>query len=247
MLRTLCSAILRMGSRNAAAARSSVGRSEFDERAASDAYSTTRRGDLACRHQCQEHVCPTLSETAPALSRSSLFRFLTVMNEEAKLTVECFIIAYLYLSRFAAKSGTVLTRSNWRPLLMTSLLLASKVWDDLSMVNKDFSIILEWLELTQINRYELAFLKQLEWNVSVAASEYASVYFELHDQCCTVRTAKLVKPLTVSGARSLSINAENVGAATVGPLAPPPAELQPNGRRASNLPPLGQRGRAVLA
>ena len=113
------------------------------------------------------------------------------------------------------------------------------------MVNKDFSIILEWLELAQINRYELAFLKKLQWNVSVQASEYASVYFELHDQCCTVRTTKLVKPLTVSGARSLSINAENVGAAVVGPLAPP-AEPQPR-RRAMNLPPLGQRGRAVLA
>ena len=65
-------------------------------------------------------------------------KFITAMTESAELTIEC-VISSIYLARYMSMSGAQVTRSNWRPLLSTSLLLASKVWDDVSMVNSDFA------------------------------------------------------------------------------------------------------------
>jgi hypothetical protein len=62
--------------------------------------------------------------------------------------------------------------------MMTALLLAGKVWDDLSMVNEDFSMFLPFT-LDQINKWEIEFLSCVKFNVRVSASEYARVYFDL--------------------------------------------------------------------
>ena len=69
---------------------------------------------------------------------SAMFKFITAMTESAELTIEC-VISSIYLACYMSTSGAQVTRSNWRPLLSTSLLLASKVWDDVSMVNSDFA------------------------------------------------------------------------------------------------------------
>jgi hypothetical protein len=217
--------------------------SDFNETGSNQVH-VSRRGDLVQVRKMREE-CPTLSKCAPGLSRTSLFKFLKVMNHEAKLTVECNVISYIYLARYIVVSGTLLTRENWRPLLTTSLMLASKVWDDMSMVNKDFSIILEWLDIRAINTYEIQFLKALHFDVNVQASHYAQIYFELHDRCCTnTSTGLTTKPLTVSAARILSINAENTVPAA-GFVKLPAAEARL--AKARVLPRMGQRGVAVLA
>jgi hypothetical protein len=77
-------------------------------------------------------------------------------------------------------------------------------------------IILEWLDLQTINKYEVLFLKAVHFDVNVQASEYARIYLELHGHSCIKSTAGATKPLTVSAARSLSINSENTMPPQVG-------------------------------
>ena len=94
-----------------------------------------------------------------------------------QLSVDCNIISLVYLDRIS-QSGVTITAQNWRPLVVLSLMMASKIWDDLSMINEDFSTFLPF-SLIQLNKWEIAFLNKLSFNVRVKASEYARYYFSL--------------------------------------------------------------------
>eukprot|EP00941_MAST-03F_sp_MAST-3F-sp1_P000962 g962.t1 len=68
----------------------------------------------------------------------------------------------------------------WRPMALISLVLASKVWDDLSMINADFAQICgHHFSLQQINSMELVWLSVLKYDCKVALSTYAKYYFKL--------------------------------------------------------------------
>ena len=63
---------------------------------------------------------------------------------------ECLLIALLYIERvllsapssFSSAFTFYLTSLNWRSFISSALLVASKMWDDFSMVNSDFVSIL---------------------------------------------------------------------------------------------------------
>jgi len=116
------------------------------------------------------------------------------------------IMSLIYIERLLKETPIVPTPTNWRSVLFASMVLASKVWDDLSMWNVDFSNVcsrnsagagsypsssatagvrnnnnnssrLVEFTLPRINQLELALLKSLNFNVKVPASQYAKYYF----------------------------------------------------------------------
>lgn len=48
------------------------------------------------------------------------------------------------------------------------LLQASKVWDDLSMINEDFTVVCPMFSLADINRLEINFLQILKYHLTVS-------------------------------------------------------------------------------
>lgn len=80
-------------------------------------------------------------------------------------------------------------------ILFSCMVLASKVWDDLSMWNVDFSnvsrrhLMLASFTLRRINELELAVLKCLNFIVRVPASEYAKYYFLI--RCMLMKSGDL--------------------------------------------------------
>ena len=100
-----------------------------------------------------------------------------------QLSVDCNIIALVYIDRLLA-TGMPLTVRNWRTVLAISMILASKVWDDLSMINEDFSTFLPFT-LSELNKWEVKYLNALSFNVRVKASEYARYYFDLRNSIKT--------------------------------------------------------------
>lgn len=48
------------------------------------------------------------------------------------------ILCLIYLERFTQKTGLMLNWANWKRLVLISLVLASKVWDDDSLENVHF-------------------------------------------------------------------------------------------------------------
>lgn len=62
---------------------------------------------------------------------------------------------------------------------MCGLLMASKVWQDLSSWNVEFASVYPQFSVDAINRLELAFLKSIKWNLYISSSAYAKYYFAL--------------------------------------------------------------------
>lgn len=93
------------------------------------------------------------------------------------------------------------------------LVMASKVWDDLSMWNVDFSQICGSFTLKRINALELAMLNALEYVIRVPASEYAKYYFHLRSMMARMEhkenlQVNYIAPLNISGARKLQLATE---------------------------------------
>mmetsp|Transcript_19256 Transcript_19256/g.45415 ORF Transcript_19256/g.45415 Transcript_19256/m.45415 type:complete len:501 (-) Transcript_19256:81-1583(-) len=103
----------------------------------------------------------------------------------SKMQEDTILLSLIYLERLIkCTNGTLVpTPDNWRSLLFSCMILASKVSDDFSCWNVDFSDISQargmshLFSLERINELEVALLTSLKFNVRVSASEYAKYYF----------------------------------------------------------------------
>jgi len=96
-----------------------------------------------------------------------------------QLTPECSVIALIYAERLMDKAGVTLLACNWRPVLVASLLLASKVWQDLSTWNAEFTDILADWPLPGVNELERRFVSALGFDLFITPSTFARYYFAL--------------------------------------------------------------------
>jgi len=125
---------------------------------------------------------------------------------------DCIIMSLIYVERLVKRTGGKLRprAKNWRSLLFSCMILSSKVWDDLSMWNADFSQSCPpgvAFPLKRINQLELAVLHALSFQVKVPASEYAKYYFLLRSMLIKSglggENLNALDPLDVMGARRL--------------------------------------------
>lgn len=130
----------------------------------------------------------------------------------SQMEVDCIVISLIYIERLIKLTGGRLqpTPFNWKSLLFSCMVLASKVWDDLSMWNADFSKIGPGgmtFSLQRTNELEIALLTALEYKVKVGASEYAKYYFLLRSMLCRSGLAHdnltTLNPLDANGVKSL--------------------------------------------
>ena len=132
---------------------------------------------------------------------------------KAQMEADCIIMSLIYVERLIKKtSGRLRPRaSNWRSLMFSSMILSSKVWDDMSMWNGDFSQSCPPggvnFSLQRVNELELAVLNTLHFKVKVLASEYAKYYFLLRSMLIKSglggEDLGSLNPLDVEGARRL--------------------------------------------
>jgi len=133
---------------------------------------------------------------------------------KAQMNSECIIITVIYLERLIkVTKGRFLIRSdNWKSVIFACMIMASKVWDDLSMWNVDFSHVLPSFNLHRVNELELAMLEALQYEVKVSAGEYAKYYFFLRSMMARlgfhVNEVIDLAPLDLSGARKLQLSTE---------------------------------------
>lgn len=126
-----------------------------------------------------ESIVPSLNEITAFYS--DVFR-------RSQMETDCIIMSLIYIERLIKVTvGGVRPRiGNWRSVLFASMVMSSKVWDDLSMWNADFSQTCPSgvrFPLKRINELELAMLNCLKFDVKVQASEYAKYYFLLRSMC----------------------------------------------------------------
>jgi hypothetical protein len=121
-----------------------------------------------------------------------IYQFISRVFIETDMEFSCGIISLIYIFRaylhhFRHQTFTpFLTEENWRSIIISSCLLASKLFDDLCMTNQDFADTFEKesLTLSLINSFELMMLRLLNFNLTVTEEEYTRyanlVVVELH-------------------------------------------------------------------
>ena len=121
-------------------------------------------------------------EALPNLS--DIVEFYQEFYRRSQMEHDTIIMSLIYVERLIKTANVSPSPENWRSILFSCMVLASKVWDDLSMWNIDFSNVasahsqgLSLFTLQRVNQLELVLLKSLNFDVKVPASEYAKYYF----------------------------------------------------------------------
>jgi len=130
---------------------------------------------------CEENYTGKVVKEIPAVKY--IYQFLKQVFEVGQFNAECCVISLVYINRLIGVTGVPLTQSNWKPLSVSALVLAQKVWDDTPLINADFSILYPALTVKEINFLERKFLELLEFKLTVSSSLYAQYYFELRSIC----------------------------------------------------------------
>ena len=132
-----------------------------------------------------------------------ILKFISRVHRKAQMEIETIIVSLAYIERLlkATDGKLCLDKQNWKAIVLTAMILASKVWDDLSMWNVDFSMICPAYDLKRINHLEVVFLEAFQYNVRVPASTYAKYYFKLRS--LDDGSMEGVKPIDLDGARRL--------------------------------------------
>jgi hypothetical protein len=92
-------------------------------------------------------------------SSEQILDFIKALYDCAQFSPECCIISLVYINRLVAFTEMPLQPTNWRPLVLCSLLVAQKVWDDRYLSNADFAFIYPFFVTEEINRLEKKFLE----------------------------------------------------------------------------------------
>jgi len=74
-----------------------------------------------------------------------------------------------------------LRRCNWKPVLFTAILLASKFWEDINFWNIDYEEALSYYSLAQINRLEAQFVSLCDYQLFVSAEHYTKYFIAIKE------------------------------------------------------------------
>ena len=93
--------------------------------------------------------------------------------DQMQLSTQCIVISLIYVELLMATSRIEIRNINWKPLVFTAILLASKFWEDISYWNQDYVDGLNLYSLMAINRMESNFISLCGYNIFVSAEKYA--------------------------------------------------------------------------
>jgi len=126
-----------------------------------------------------------------------------------QLASEALIMSVAYLQRIMENSAFKVYTFNWRRIILASLILASKVWEDQAVWNVDFIDMFPSTTPYDLGQMEKKLLSMLSFDVSLKASQYAHIYFDLRAN--SEDHFRELKPLDKEGQDRLELNSSNYG------------------------------------
>lgn len=96
-----------------------------------------------------------------------------------KMEKEVIMASLVYLERTMIRNDYPLTNRNWRKLVLTALIIASKIWDDESFENHNFAKVFTLYDTEDINEMERMMLERIDYDLEISTFEYTKYYFVL--------------------------------------------------------------------
>ena len=127
-------------------------------------------------------TCYRMSEIAPVFNPPTvdeIYKFCRHLFQKAQLSAESPIVCLIYIERLMEQANVKLLANSWKPIVLCGLLMASKVWQDLSSWNVEISSVYPQFSVHSINRLERQFLHFIKWDLYISSSVYAKYYFAL--------------------------------------------------------------------
>ena len=84
----------------------------------------------------------------------SIFEFINSFYDCLVFDPICCVIALIYINRMTAFTEIALQPTSLRPVLLSALLVACKVWDDRRVSNSDVCLIYPFFDKLKINDLE---------------------------------------------------------------------------------------------
>ena len=72
-------------------------------------------------------------------SKNEIFMFYRKIFDIMQLATECIVVSLIYIERLMTSSRVEIRFCNWKPIVFTSILLASKFWEDICFWNIDYA------------------------------------------------------------------------------------------------------------
>lgn len=135
---------------------------------------------------------------------SAVERLVKDIFKVGQLAPESLIMGVAYINRIKNTSGFTFFPHYWRRMLLAALILASKVWEDQAVWIVDFIDLFPATTTHDLALLEKKMLALLAFDVSLKASEYGKIYFDLRAQSSsTAEHFKELKPLDKEGIEKL--------------------------------------------
>lgn len=115
-------------------------------------------------------------------TEADVLKFIRKIFDTMQLATECILVSLIYVEKLMTRSKIEIRFSNWKPLVFTSILLASKFWEDICFWNIDYAESLNFYPLKSINRMESEFISLCNYNIYVSAELYASYFNNVKEQ-----------------------------------------------------------------
>lgn len=127
-----------------------------------------------------------------------------------QLAPETLVMGVAYMQRIMGSSLLKLNAGNWKRVLLSCLILASKVWEDQAVWNVDFLDLFPLATPFDLGQLEKVLLTLLGFEVTLSGSEFAKVYFDLREYSIMEGVADgehfvELKPLDKDGERELEL------------------------------------------
>eukprot|EP00927_Polykrikos_kofoidii_P067313 TRINITY_DN62814_c0_g1_i1.p1 TRINITY_DN62814_c0_g1~~TRINITY_DN62814_c0_g1_i1.p1 ORF type:complete len:836 (+),score=124.15 TRINITY_DN62814_c0_g1_i1:53-2560(+) len=127
---------------------------------------------------------PRRPATEPTVAVEQIYGFLHGFATWCGLRADLVVVALVYMDRLldeccdadGNRAGGVLTAASWRPMLIVTLLLASKVWEDWCVCNSE---VAQFTGITSrsLLDLELQTMDMLGWDVSITANVFAPYFW----------------------------------------------------------------------
>lgn len=125
-------------------------------------------------HQNKPDLNRIFPESVHDCSALHVCSFILSILHQGIFSVSAFIVSVIYLSRFKESSHITLHACTWRPLFLTSLLLADKMWEDKPVRNSSLAKLFPVLSNIELNKMESEFLVEVRFNVLVKPDLFCS-------------------------------------------------------------------------